>query len=76
MKIWNSQLLVKFKTGLLKEGGKTFHKCLLEIVEHPLYFPVQVRALLQNFVTGWDTLSVISCTTSLLSLIYNTQNNK
>ena len=75
MKIWNSQFLVKFKTGLLKEGGKTIHKSLIETVEHPLYFPVQVRALLQNFETGWDTLSVISCT-SVVSLIYNTQNNK
>jgi len=46
MKIWNGQLLVMFKTGLLKEGGKTIHKELLEIVEHPLYFPMQVRALL------------------------------
>jgi hypothetical protein len=75
MKIWNSQLLVKFKTGLLKEGGKTIDKGLSEIVEHSLYFPVQVRALLRNFVTGWDTLSVIPCT-SVLSLIYNTQSNK
>ena len=75
MKIWNGQLLVKFRTGLLKVGGKTVHKGLLEIVEHPLYLPVQVCALLQNFMTGWDTLSVISCT-SVLSLIYNTQNNK
>jgi len=46
MKIWNGQLLVMFKTGLLEEGGKTIHKGLLEIVEHPLYFPVQVCMLL------------------------------
>jgi hypothetical protein len=40
MRNLNSQFLVKFKTGLLKGGGMTIHKGLLEIV---------VRALPQNF---------------------------
>jgi hypothetical protein len=72
MRILNRQFLVKFKTGLLKEGGKAIHKGLLEIVEHPLCKYMHFR---KTFMTGWDTLSVISCT-SVLSLIYNTQNNK